>query len=249
MSFSDISARLRRHADEKAVQEAAGPRNFEELYLLRARILGVLIRDARDAAELSLEDCARQAGITADTLSAWEFGKAMPSLPQLELLAYVLNVPISHFWGTQTLMHEAEQRVVNTADYVMLRGRLVGALLRAAREQNNLTPEQLAAESGITASQITAYELGQKPIPLPILVTLAQVCKVNLSYFLEEGNRVGEFLALQEDLKRFAELPEDMRSFVTAPVNQAYLELAMKLAALSSSELRGIAESILNITL
>ena len=40
MSFSDIAARLRKHSDEKAAAEADAPRNFEELYLLRARILG-----------------------------------------------------------------------------------------------------------------------------------------------------------------------------------------------------------------
>lgn len=56
-------------------------------------------------------------------------------------------------------------------------------------------------------------------------------------------------MALQEDFKRLAEMPEDMRRFVTKPVNQAYLELAMKLSRMSAQEMRDIAEAILNITL
>ncbi|MBN1202963.1 MAG: transcriptional regulator [Anaerolineae bacterium] len=249
MSFSDIAARLRQHADDKE-QQAAAPQNFGEMYILRARILGVLIRDARQAAGLSLEDCASQIGAAADTLNAWELGQQMPGLPQLELLAYTLSVPISHFFGTETMQHQkTEQRKVQPGEYTILRGRLIGALLRGAREQQNLLPEQLANEAGLTPAHITAYELGQRPIPVPILVTLAGACHVNMSYFLEDGNRVGDFLALQEDLKRFADLPEGMRRFVSSPVNQPYLELAMRLSQMSTSELRGIAEAILNITL
>lgn len=248
MSFSDIAARMRKHSDEKAEQEQA-PRNFDELYLLRARILGVLIRDARDAAGLEVAESAAQVGVSENTFQEWEFGKGMPSLPQLELLAYALNVPLSHFWGTETLRQQADRREIPASEYVTLRGRIIGALLRAAREQQNLTADQLAAEAGIPVNHVNAYELGQRPIPMPILTTLAHVCQVNVSYFLEDGSRVGEFLTMQEDLKRIAEMPEAMRHFIATPVNQSYIELAMRLAQMSTGELRGIAEAILNITL
>ena len=248
MSFDDIAARMRKHTDKKATADDA-PRNFEELYLLRARILGVLIRDARQVADLDLEACAALVGVAPQSLEDWEYGKAMPGLPQLELLAYYLSVPISHFWGTETVLQRTQRRRIDPEEYVSLRNRLVGGLLRAAREQRELTPEQLAAEAGIPATHVAAYELGQRPIPTPVLATLAAVCRVNLSYFLENGNRIGEFLVLQEDLRNFGELPEDMRQFVSSPINQPYIDLAMKLARMGTDELRGIAESILDITL
>lgn len=248
MSFSDIASQMRKRADQKAAQEDAPP-NFEEIYALRARILGVLIRDARQASELSLEQCAAQVGVSATTLEQWELGKAMPSLPHIELLAYVLNMPISHFWGAETLQKQMADRKINPAEYLELRQRLVGALLRSARENQSLSLETVAEAAGTTPSTITAYELGQRPIPVPVLTTLAATCNVNLSHFLENGNRVGTFLLLQEDLKNFSQLPEDMRHFVAAPVNQPYIDLAMKLAAMETEKLRKIAESILDITL
>lgn len=247
MSFSDIADRMRRHSDERA--EGGAPRNFDELYLLRARILGVLIRDAREAAGASLELCADRIGIDPELLEAWEYGEAMPALPQIELLAHTLQVPLSHFMGAQTLAQQAEQQGIDAHEYVTLRQRLIGAVLRQARVNANLTPEQLAHEAGVTAAHVQAYELGRRPIPLPVLMTLASVCGVNLSTFFEDVSRVGDFLALQEDLKRLAEMPEEMRRFVTRPVNQAYLELAMKLSRMSAQEMRDIAEAILNITL
>ena len=136
MSFSDIAGRLRQHTDS-AGQTGSSPRNFDELYLLRARILGVLIRDAREAAELSQAECASRVGVAPEQLEQWELGQAMPSLPQLELLAFALNLPISHFWGTQTLQRRAEQKHIDAAEYTTLRGKLLGGLLRAARERLN----------------------------------------------------------------------------------------------------------------
>lgn len=245
-SFSDLASKMRSKRAEEQVEE---PRDFEELYLLRARILGVLIRDAREAADLSVDRCAEQIEVPASTLSAWELGKIVPSLPQLELLSYALNVPISHFWGTETLLLQEQHATVDRAEYVALRTRLIGALLRQARENANLTPDALAEAAGVPTAYITAFELGQRPIPTPVLVTLASTCRVNLSYFLENGNRIGTFLLLQEDMKNFSELPEEVRRFVASPVNQPYIELAMRIAQMGTSELRTIAESILNITL
>lgn len=247
MSFSDIADRMRRHSDERAEESAT--RNFSELYLLRARMLGVLIRDARQAAGVSLEDCARRIGVSPGTLEAWEYGEDMPSLPEIELLAHVLEVPLSHFMGAQTLDQQAEAPAIDVREYITLRQHMIGGLLHQARSNAGLTAEQVAAETGIAAAHVRAFEMGRRAIPLPVLVTLAGACRISFSTLLEDTSRVGDFLALQEDLKRFAEMPEEMRRFVTKPVNQAYLELAMRLSRMSSQEMRDIAEAILNITL
>jgi transcriptional regulator with XRE-family HTH domain len=248
MSFDDLAARFRKQAEKHEQAEEAAPPAFDELYLLRTRILGVLIRDARQAADMSIETCAERVGVPVRVLDAWELGKDMPSLPQLELLSYTLGVPISHFWGTE-MSETHEQMRVNTEEYLALRNRLIGAGLRTAREAANLTPAQLAERTGITAQHITAYERGQRAVPTPVLVSLASACNVSMSHFLENGNRVGQFLLLQEDLKNFSELPEHLRQFIAQPVNQPYLELARKLSEMGTDELRSIATSILDITL
>ncbi len=84
---------------------------------------------------------------------------------------------------------------------------------------------------------------------MPVLVSLASACRVNLPYFLEHGNRVGQALLLQEDMKEFSALEPDTRKFVSKPVNKPYLDLARKLADMGTNELRTIAEMILEITL
>ncbi len=223
--------------------------DLDEVYLLRARILGVLIRDAREAAGLSEEACAAVVGVAPETLRAWELGQTMPGLPDLELLAYHLHVPISHFWATDPTLEVERRPAIDRAAYRLLRDRLIGALLRAAREERGLSLEALAAEAGIAPDVLVAYELGQRSIPVPVLSSLAAVCHVPLSYFVESSNRVGHFLEQQENLRRIAELPDEVLRFVSSPSNRPYLDLVMKLAALDSDRLRAVAEAILDITL
>ena len=66
---------------------------------LRTKKLGVLIRDARLAARRSPEECARAMGVTRGMLRAYEEGRRAPALPEVESLAYFLNLPMEHFWG------------------------------------------------------------------------------------------------------------------------------------------------------
>src|SRR5690606_4931504 len=112
MSLSDFAARMRQQATGESGNDRP-PRDPNAVYALRARILGVLIRDARQAAGLSPAACAEQIGVMEDVLLAWEFGRAVPSLPQIELLAAALDVPVSHFWGTQTLAERRESQSVD----------------------------------------------------------------------------------------------------------------------------------------
>lgn len=91
MSFKDISAKLKAAREDKGqtAQESNRAFNHEEAYLIRAKMLGVMLRDARMAAARSLPDCAHMLRIEPSLLEAWEYGDEVPSLPQLELLASI----------------------------------------------------------------------------------------------------------------------------------------------------------------
>ncbi len=53
-----------------------------------------------------MEECAASLGLAPETLESWELGMEYPSLPEMELLAYELGVPVSHFWSNQTLTRD-----------------------------------------------------------------------------------------------------------------------------------------------
>ncbi|GAB4570958.1 MAG: hypothetical protein Kow0077_06420 [Anaerolineae bacterium] len=253
MSLSDVSGnladRLKKIQEKRQAEQTADRQiDYAELYRLRARILGVMIRDARQTRQRTVAACAASLGIDEQTLLQWEYGLAHPSLPQLELLAYELGVPISHFWGVEMLSQNGTDRPLPRQEYLALRNRLVGAQIRQAREEAGLSIDELSARIEVPAEQLAAYELGQTPAPLTQLSSIASATGVPLSYFVETGNRVGKWLELQESFKRFNELPEDVRTFISNPSNRSFLDLAMWFSSLDVNELRGLAESILNLT-
>ncbi len=232
---------------ETAVKTPADP---VEVARLRARITGVLIRDARVAKGYTVEQVADVMDIVTDELIDWEFGQASPSLPQLELLAYWLEVPVTHFIsGTQTLLQQLTQRALDTAEYARIRHRMIGAELRGLRESAGFTLAYLAEQVQIPQETLQAYEYGQQPIPITDLTTLAQVLRINVNEFLEGTNRIGKFLQAQELQHTFQQMDPHVRQFVANPSSHPYIELAMKLAEMDTSKLRDIAENLLEITL
>jgi transcriptional regulator with XRE-family HTH domain len=245
MSFGDISARLKKKkAEEEAV--AAPPRDFEELHTLRARILGVLLQDARRSKGRTEQQCAAEIGVPLEYYTEMELGERAPSLPQLEILAYFIGVPISHFWNTTTVGTETSG--VAKEDFSDLRDRVIGAMIRAKRQALGMSAADLAEACGLTEQHIEAYELAQHPIPFTELTTLASALKVSVSYFMDDSSRVGDWLSAQEDYRKFAELPAELREWVMQPSHAPFIEIAMKLSKLPVKELRDVGENILNIT-
>ena len=218
--------------------------------VMRAKIVGVLIRDARQVRGQSVADCAALVGCAPERLEAFELGQAGPSLPELELLAYSLQVPLTYFWGDQVLSQFSAngQASVPAAEIAALRHRIIGAQLRQARQKARVEPDDLAAVLGLESAQLAAMELGQQPIPLPLLESAAARLGLPVEHFFETAGRVGEWDSTQRAFETFRQLSPEMREFVSRPINEHYLRLAHKLSQMPLDELRGIATSLLEIT-
>lgn len=246
--MEEIGARFKKI---KAQQESQTNKELdvEQFYRLRAKMLGVLIRDARLNASRTEMDCARIMGVSLEEYSAYEFGDMSPSLPQLEILAFYLGVPVSHFWSQNTLKESYDDESRMEAEYIKLRNHMVGALLRQAREEANLTIEALAQDAGLPVEQLEHYELGNMAIPMHELNVLANGVNKQMSYFLEASGHVGELLAMREEWRHFAELPEDLRKFAANPLNIGFIEIAVMLSQMPTEKLRSVGRSIIDITM
>ncbi|MEZ4666858.1 MAG: helix-turn-helix transcriptional regulator [Anaerolineae bacterium] len=250
MDFKDASARFKSKQNANQAGEAKEPKphDFAESYRIRAKMVGVLLRDARLNAERTIEDCAQLLLVTPDEMQAWEMGDSVPSLPQIELLAYYLGVSVSHFWGTDTLESKYGRHVDIQSEYVALRNRMIGALVRQAREENNLSLEEISQSSAISHENLELYEVGELPIPMHELSVLSSILKRNTSYFLETSGYIGEWLAMREQWKHFSALPTEQREFAANPRNIGFIEIAIMLSKMPVENLRQVGASILDIT-
>lgn len=216
---------------------------------LRSKTLGVLIQDARLVARMSISECADALGISDATFRSYEKGTKSPSLPELEILAFFLNLPVAHFWGQQALSDDAPATApLDLPRLVGLRQRMIGALLRQERTQASISMKSLAQQIEISSSKLKSYELGERPIPLPELEVLLSILGGRIETFLDKNGPIGQWIARQKAIEDFLELPLELQEFVCLPVNRPYLELALNLSNLSAQKLRSVAEGILDIT-
>jgi len=217
---------------------------------IRTKKMAILIRNARQASGKSVEDCAKAMGVPPAQFQVYESGELAPSLPELELLAYFLDTPLDHFMGRGSVTEPPKaERQFEPGQLVKLRQRAIGVVLRQARSEAGLSLEEVAERSSLPTENIRNYELGAVPIPLTELEALSQVLNRPLKDFQDRHGPVGTWVAKQNAMKGFLDMPSDMQIFVSKPVNWPYLEVARRLSEMSAEKLRMVAEGLLEITL
>jgi len=217
---------------------------------VRSRKLGVLIRDARLAARKSLKECAEAIGLKSGIFRAYEEGRRAPSLPELEVLAYYLNLPIRSFWSKDVRSDDAPPtEALNLPALISVRQHLIGALLRQEREKASISLREFAEMSGFTTAHLRSYELGERPIPLPELEALLALLGGRVETMFDQTGPIGMWMSRQKAIQEFLQLPLDLQEFVRKPINRPYLDLAIKLSGMSTDKLRALAEDLLDITL
>jgi len=216
---------------------------------IRLKKIGLLIYDARRSARRSPEECAAAVGIQLDEFQAIEKGEKAPSLPELENLAFYLDVPLDHFWGAQSISARTKPENIEQKEQLRkLRDRVIGATLRDARTKSGLSLQQVSEAASIQVDSLTQYELGTASAPLTDLETLATVLKLRIEELIDKRGPVGKWRSDRIEFEKFVGLDPEVRQFVCTPVNIPYITLAKRLSQMSVEKLRSIAETLLEIT-
>lgn len=224
--------------------------NPEMVLNIRAKKLGVLIRDAREAAGKTKKDSAEMLGISPGAFNSLEDGTTSPSLPELEMLAYLYQVPVSHFWEDElktvgpTLIDE-----LATERNFELRDRSIGRVLATARDRHSFTLAEIKDRTGISDTRLRKFESGESAIPVPELEALLRLYDIPRQDLIDRQSRIGRWVIEQDTADDFRQLDLDLQEFVSKPVNRPYLQIARRLSKLSANDLRQIAEILLEITI
>lgn len=221
----------------------------QQLIRIRTKKLGLLIYDARLMTRRTVAECAATMGVSPEKYMEYEGGVSAPSLPELEALAYSLDVPMDHFWGHESLSQKsAQDPAAQSRKLRQLRNRILGTRLSMARSAANLSLTQVSEHTSIPESELKEYEEGRVTIPLPHLDVLSHTLNLRMEDLFDDQGLIGEWRIRQENIQSFLELPANLRVFVSKPVNRPYLELAARLSDLSVEKLRSVAEGLLEIT-
>ena len=233
-----------RPSESAAKDQTISPEASQRLH---DKITGVKLRQARDAAGHTIADCASRLEIAPEALEAWEFGEGQPNLSQLEMLASYLNVSVSDIWQSQQ-SDSVVDSVTDQDEFSALRRRLVGGLLRAAREAEGVSVEQLSKTVEIDVDLLSAYELGERVIPMDQLSILAEAVERDLGYFQEtemEPNSISPYLA---EWPANLEVPDEVLKLSANHKSKDLIKLAVAFSHIPSEELQRIAAALLAIS-
>jgi transcriptional regulator with XRE-family HTH domain len=216
---------------------------------LRGKILGTLIREARETVGKTVEECAQALGVSGEEFQALENGNNPPSLPELEAIAFFLDVPLEHFWENKALSdEEAPNTIAQVSELMLIRNRMIGALIRQARLEADLSLEALSQQIVIPVEQLVAFEMGKVAVPIPDLELLSSTLNRSIREFQDRHGPVGRWAIQRRVIHDFLEMPEELQEFASKPLNRPYLELAQRLSEMSVDKLRAVAEGLLEIT-
>lgn len=214
----------------------------------RAKRIGLSIKESRLSKGLDIDDISQATGISSDSLEAFENGEISPSLPELELLAYLLRTPLDSLIDGDISKTEVLKQI-NPNQFKGIRHRIIGTRLRQTRIEADLSLEDISQKTGIDIDTLQAYETGAMPIPYPQFEYILSNLTASMRDFQDKHGPIGEWLTHQQEVNEFLQLPDEIRNFITRPINIPYLELAMRLSEMSVDKLRAVAEGLLEITL
>lgn len=217
---------------------------------IRHKIVGILVKRARMKAGKSQQECADLLGFSSSTYRQYEQGKRGLSLPQLEALAYFLDVPLASLWDDgYTPPDKARDEPLPLSQIMELRRKILAVRFRQCRQAAGFSQRELGELLGCSAYMVSQYEKGGREIPLAELEAVAEQCGVSLSDFVDtETLPLGEAEQQRQALAQLHELSPDVRDFVLKPTNALYLRIAMLLSTMKADDLRQIAETLLDIT-
>lgn len=217
---------------------------------LQAKVVGALLKKARVNRHLNPEVIANALQISEEKYLAFESGITPPSLPELEMIAFLLHINPLALWHEDMIDICADEveLPMNAQAFIGLRQRMIAAKLRKRRLEKQIELHALAGKVAMDVDELEQVELAQRALSFPELLLLCHHLDLEVSDMLDEHSSIGRRLRTLRLLPGFLELPVELQTFVSKPVNRPFLELAMKLSELSVEKLRALAETLLEIT-
>jgi transcriptional regulator with XRE-family HTH domain len=180
--------------------------------------------------------------------SQCEQGRRGFSLPELEAMAYLFEVPPASLWDDE-LSSVSEDEKLPLPQLLALRRKMLAIQFRQCREGAEVSRREMAQLLGCSTYRVSQYERGNRDIPLAELEIVVDACEKRLADFVDEETiPLGRAERQRQTLARLDELPPDVRDFVLNPTHALYLRIAMLLSTMKADDLRQIAETLLDIT-
>ena len=145
------------------------------------------IQHIRIIKQRTIDDCATFLKLSNDDYLKFEHGELNLSLPEIELLAAFLDVPVRAFFQSQPGKLD---QLANLAEdiqpkYKELRHKMVSSIILSNRKETGLTHQQLHDATQIPLEHLESYEKAGTPIPLHHLLSIIDALSIPQEIFID----------------------------------------------------------------
>ncbi len=201
------------------------------------------LQKAREYRGISQKDTAELLGISASVLRNYEKGKYLPSLPILESLSYIYHIPLGTLISPEALEDYTNQPDADQLQQLIkVRQNIISTTLQIALDESGLSQKDLVKASGVTRSKVRKYLDGEE-IPLDDLKKISNALHVENTKHLDQDSQIGLWQATQAAYKKFADLPENIREFLSRSDSWDFIYSAYSLNSLNKEELETLSHA------
>jgi transcriptional regulator with XRE-family HTH domain len=198
---------------------------------------------AREFRGLSQKETADLLGISTAAIKSFENGKNLPSLPALESLAYIYQIPLDVLASPDKLEDFTYQPNSEQLQQLLkVRRNIISTSLQIALDNREMSQKELSAQTGVSRSKIKRY-LDGDDIPLDALKKISDALSIDQKQLIDSESQIGFWQAKQKAFEKFSQMPEAMVEFLSKSENLDFISLAEVLSSLDLAELDNLSNA------
>ena len=199
---------------------------------------------AREASGKSIKEVCTLLSIPTSRLRNYEKGKYIPSLPELESLAYIYRIPfnaLTSVWKIDDFIHAPDTNQLQ--HLIEIRQGIISTRILIAREKLDMSYKNLSQITGVSTARIKRYEKGDSP-PLDELIKICEALDIELFELFDQDSPLGLWQQKQILHKQIEEIPGEMIEFFIDPKNLIHLELAQEVSKIGLEPLTKLSSAL-----
>lgn len=146
------------------------------------------IKQVRTRKQQSIHNCAMILDISKVNYLKFENGEKPLSLPEIELLAIYLGIPLQNLFDEGPVKDDSLIILQDEVQpqYRILRQKMIRAKMNAEKANQELSIQDLHQETGIPLESLKFYENGDLPIPIHHLIKISKVLSLPMDAFFNQ---------------------------------------------------------------
>ena len=191
------------------------------------------IKQVRTRKQQSIHNCAMILDISKVNYLKFESGEKPLSLPEIELLATYLGIPLQNLFDEGPVKDDSLIILQDEVQpqYRNLRQKMIRARMNAEKTKKGLSLEDLHQQTGIPLESLKFYENGDLPIPIHHLIKISKVLSLPMNAFFNQEIIAESGASQQKDQPNWQqEFPEsDAEKRISAGEAHSPLEIAISM--------------------